>query len=234
MLDRRGLLLNACTAALVATAGGGLIAAPRIARAADAGPFKQPPLPYAENALAPTISAQTVGLHYGKHHASYFGALNTMTQGTPMAGMSLEQVVMASAAQPEHQRLFNQAGQAWNHILYWDQMRPGGAKAPAGMLAQMIDRDLGGVAKMKEDFVKGATAQFGSGWYWLIRDGDKLVLTGTSNGDNPMARGKRVLMGVDVWEHAYYLDYQNRRADHVKAVLDNLINWDFVADRLVA
>jgi Fe-Mn family superoxide dismutase len=234
MLDRRGLLLNAGTAALVAAAGGGLIAAPRIARAADAGPFKQPPLPYAENALAPTISAQTVGLHYGKHHASYFGALNTMTQGTPMAGMSLEQVVVASATSPEHQRLFNQAGQAWNHILYWDQMRPGGAKAPAGMLAQMIDRDLGGFPKMKEDFVKGATAQFGSGWYWLIRDGDKLALTGTSNGDNPMAHGKRVLMGVDVWEHAYYLDYQNRRADHVKAVLDNLINWDFVADRLVA
>jgi Fe-Mn family superoxide dismutase len=232
MLDRRGLLLNAGTAALVA-AGGGLIAAPRVARAADAGPFKQPALPYAENALAPTISAQTVGLHYGKHHASYFTALNTMTQGTPMAGMSLEQVVMASAT-PEHQRIFNQAGQAWNHILYWDQMRPGGAKAPGGMLAQMIDRDLGGVAKMKEDFVKGATAQFGSGWFWLIRDGDKLALTGTSNGDNPMARGKRVLMGVDVWEHAYYLDYQNRRSDHVKAVLDDLINWDFVADRLVA
>jgi superoxide dismutase, Fe-Mn family len=175
-----------------------------------------------------------VGLHYGKHHASYFTMLNTLTRGTPFADMSLEQVVVASAT-PEHRKIFNQAGQAWNHIVYWEQMRPGGAKAPGGRLAQMIERDLGGVAKMKEDFVKGATSDvFGSGWYWLAMDGDKLVLTGTSNGDNPLAHGMRTLMGVDVWEHAYYLDYQNRRADHVKAVLDNLINWDYVAERMAA
>lgn len=224
-ISRRSLVATSSVALVAA------LAAPRIARAADA--YKQPPLPFADAALAPTISAQTIQLHYGKHHASYYTALNRIVPNSPYAGMTVEQIVVKSAADGAGGRaMFNQAGQAWNHDFYWQTLKPGGARQPSGKLAQAIDRDFGGFAKFKETFATRTTGIFGGGWGWLIEDNGKLAFEETSNADTPMARGKRVLATVDVWEHAYYVDYQNRRADHVKAVIDNLINWDFVRDRM--
>lgn len=226
LLDRRQLLV-------LGTAAAALTAMPRITRAA-AGPFVQPPLPFGEADLAPVISAQTVQLHYGKHHAGYYAALNTLVADTPYAAMPLEKVVTASAAEAKDQKIFNQAGQAWNHVHYWETLKPGGARKPQGKLAQDIERDFGGFDAFKTAFVQAATGTFGSGWVWLVESEGKLALLSTSNAGNPLALGKRSLLGIDVWEHAYYLDYQNRRADHVKAVLDSLVNWDAVGDRMTA
>tara|TARA_B100001750_G_C15246694_1_gene465684 strand:- start:44 stop:643 length:600 start_codon:yes stop_codon:yes gene_type:complete len=195
-------------------------------------PFILPDLPYDGNALAPTISAQTVELHHDKHHAAYFNMLNTLSEGTEFADMALEDVVTGSFGNSNTQKIFNNAGQAWNHILYWDQMQPSGADAPSGTLASKMDEAFGGLDSFKEQFTAAAVGVFGSGWCWLIEEDSGLSIMGTPNAENPLAHGKHALLGVDVWEHAYYLDYQNLRADHVKAVLDNLINWDFVADRL--
>jgi Fe-Mn family superoxide dismutase len=225
--SRRGVVRAAALGAAAVT-----IAKPYLAFGQAAGPFTQPPLPFKEDALAPYISAQTVGLHYGKHHKAYFDNLNKFTVGTPYAGMKLEEVMKASAGKPDDVRIFNNAGQAWNHIVYWDQFKPGGAKAPSGKLAAAIDKDLGGFQAMKDKLTEASVGVFGSGWGWLAQDGDKLTIMSTPGGDNPVAKGKRALLGVDVWEHAYYLDYQNRRPDHVKAVLDNLVNWDYVRDRM--
>jgi Fe-Mn family superoxide dismutase len=195
-------------------------------------PFSLPDLPFDENSLAPTISAQTVGLHHGKHHAAYFNMLNTLSEGTDFADMELENVVKGSFGNADTQKVFNNAGQAWNHILYWNQMQPGGADEPTGRLASMIDSAFGDMDSFKDQFTTAAVGVFGSGWCWLVEEDGGLAIMGTPNAENPLAHGKHTLMGVDVWEHAYYLDYQNLRADHVKAVLNNLINWNFVADRL--
>jgi superoxide dismutase, Fe-Mn family len=226
-LTRRSFLRGASmTLALASASSYG----PRTARAAV--PFEQPPLPYPEAALEPTISARTVGLHYGKHHAGYFKNLNGLVEGTDFAAMTLEEVVKASAGKPDAQAIFNNAGQAWNHVLYWEQFDPAGARQPSGALAEMIDRDFGGSDALKESFVKTAGEVFGSGWAWLVVEDGQLSLVGTGNADNPLAHGQHALLGIDVWEHAYYLDYQNRRSEHVQAVLDNLVDWDFVAGRL--
>ncbi len=198
------------------------------------GPFSLPALPYAEDALAPVISAQTVGLHYGKHHKTYFDKLNGLVDGTDMADMSLEEVVLKSKDGGALQGVFNNAGQAWNHILYWEQFHAQGARTPAGKLADMIERDFGSFDAMKEQFVNTAANVFGSGWAWLVLDGGKLSLMGTSNADNPLAHGKTALCGLDVWEHAYYLDYQNLRPKHCQAVLDGLVNWSYVGEKLEA
>ena len=205
---------------------------PGIARAAT--PFEHPPLPYAETALAPTISERTVQLHYGVHHAGYLRNLNRLVEGTDFADMSLEDVVRATAGRTEQSPIFNNAGQAWNHNIYWEQMIPGGPSTPGGDLARMIDRDFGGLTSFREALLKLATSVFGSGWAWLVLEGDKLTLMGTQNADNPLAHGKTALLGIDVWEHAYYLDYENRRGAHVTAVLERLVDWDVVASRLKA
>lgn len=228
MLSRRAIVVG-IGAAAAASYGGGL-AAPSIARAA--APFTQPKLPYASDALAPTISTQTVELHYGKHHAAYFKALNDLVPNTPYAEMTLEEVVKASAKNEADRKIFNNAGQAWNHIFYWDQFKTGGATEPAGELKAAIDKDFGGLDAMKTAMVKTGGDVFGSGWAWLVHDGNKLSLVGTPGGDSPFARGGKPLLGIDVWEHAYYLDYQNRRADHVKAVLDKIVNWTVVGERM--
>jgi superoxide dismutase, Fe-Mn family len=227
MFTRRALLLGAGAGLAVSAIG-----TPYIARAA--APFPPPDLPFAEDALAPVISARTVNLHYGKHHASYFTNLNELVKDKPYSSMSLGEVAKASRGKEEDKKIFNNAGQAWNHIFYWEQFRPGGAKAPTGDLLAAIDKDLGGVDKMKADLVKAAGDVFGSGWAWLVLDGDTLSLAGTPGGDSPFAAGKTPLLGIDVWEHAYYLDYENRRAEHVKAVLDGIVNWDVVAARMKA
>lgn len=192
--------------------------------------FTLPALPYAEEALAPVIGAQTVGLHHGKHHKTYFDKMNPIVAGTAYADMALADVMVAAYEKGE-QALVNNAGQAWNHILYWDQFTPGGAKAPVGKLADAIDESFGGFDAFKEQFVATAAGVFGSGWAWLANDGGSLCLMGTPGGENPLMHGKSALVGIDVWEHAYYLDYQNRRPDHVKDVLDKLVNWSWVCEQ---
>ncbi len=188
-----------------------------------------PALPFSHADLAPVISAQTVELHHGKHHAAYFGKLNDLIPGTKYEDMGLEDIVKASRG--VDQGIFNQAGQAWNHIQYWDALKPGGSKAPTGKLAEHMESDFGGFQSFKDKFVAGGVGVFGSGWIWLTVKGGKLAIEGTSNGDSPFAAGTQTLFGLDVWEHAYYLDYQNRRPDHLKAVLE-IINWSHVGDQL--
>jgi Fe-Mn family superoxide dismutase len=208
----------------------------RLAAAASVnapGPFVQPKLPFAESALAPTISAETVGLHYGKHHKAYFDTLNKLVPGTPYESMTLAEVVVKAAAAKDT-AIFNQAGQAWNHDLYWEQFTPGGPKAPQGQLAAAIADAFGDQPGLVKATTEAAGKVFGSGWVWLVADAGKLSLVGSSSADSPFAHGGQPLFGIDVWEHAYYLDYQNRRPDHVKAVLETIVNWSIVSDRLGA
>ena len=197
----------------------------------DSQKFVLPALPYGAADLAPTISSDTVDLHYGKHHQAYFNMLNNFADGTKFMDMELDQVVVESF-QDGHKKVFNNAGQAWNHILYWEQMAPGGSNSPQGKLSEKINEAFGDFDTFKTDFTQQAVGVFGSGWAWLVEKDGKLELRGLPNAENPLAHGEHALMGIDVWEHAYYLDYKNVRPDYVKAVLDNLINWDFVADRL--
>jgi Fe-Mn family superoxide dismutase len=224
-LDRRSFLI--ATVAAAAT-----LAAPRLLRAAQ--PFELPPLPYADNALDPVISARTMGFHYGKHHRAYVDNLNKALADSPdLAGLKLEELIKTSAGNPDRTAIFNNAAQAWNHTFYWHSMRPGGGGQPSGALEDKIDADLGGFAKFREAFAKAATTQFGSGWAWLVQQADgKLAVTKTDNAMNPLVAGSKPLLTIDVWEHAYYLDYQNRRADYVQAWLDKLANWEFAAGNL--
>ena len=194
-------------------------------------PFALPALPYGDQALAPVIGSQTVQLHHGKHHKTYFDKLNGFVKNTDMADMSLEDVMKISFVAPEKKAIFNNAGQAWNHIVYWNQFE-GGSQKPDGILAELIERDFGSFDDMKKQFVDTGAGVFGSGWAWLAVDGGKLTLMGTPGGENPTVHGKTALCGIDVWEHAYYLDYQNRRPDHIKDVLDKLVNWSFVREQL--
>lgn len=203
------------------------------APAAPAGPFKQPPLPFQDAQLAPTIGARTVFLHYNRHHASYYANLNTLTKGTKYESMKLPEIIVEAASDADR-RIFNNAGQAYNHELYWEHLKPGGAKAPGGKLAEMINAAFGSFDAMKTKLQGDATGVFGSGWGWLAQEGDKLVIVTTAGGDGPLTKKMTPLLGLDVWEHAYYLDYENRRGDHLKAVLDNIVNWDVVASRLKA
>jgi Fe-Mn family superoxide dismutase len=215
-------------------AGAAGLAAPSLVRA-QAARFVQPPLGYDGAALSPVIGERTVELHYGRHHAGYYTALNRLVQGRMYESMSLIDIVKRSTLIVEDQPILNQAGQAYNHELYWEQFKPGGANAPTGALLAKIDSDLGGLAKMKTDLQAASVGVFGSGWGWLVQNPDgKLAIVTTPGGNNPIGRNQTPLIGIDVWEHAYYLDYENRRADHVKAVLDYLVNWDVVASRMKA
>ena len=196
--------------------------------------FVLPPLPYANTALEPYISANTFSFHYSKHHQAYVTNLNNLVKDTPMASMSLEQVIMESAKDTTKAGIFNNAAQVWNHTFYWDSMKPNGGGKPSGELAKKIDADFGGYDKFVEAFKQAATTQFGSGWAWLVLDGDKLKVTKTGNADLPMAHGQKALLTIDVWEHAYYLDFQNKRPDYITTFLDKLVNWDFAAKNLDA
>jgi Fe-Mn family superoxide dismutase len=189
--------------------------------------FVLPPLPFAENALEPCISAQTVHLHYRKHHRGYIDALNARVAGTEFSAMSLTQLVVATAGLPEYASLFDLAAQAWNHAFYWQSLKPLGGSAPAPILLARIESSFGTLEALKAELVAAATAQFGSGWVWLVADGDQLRVVKTANAKNPLTEQMKPLLAIDVWEHAYYLDFQNRRADYVKQVLDQLINWEF-------
>jgi Fe-Mn family superoxide dismutase len=193
-----------------------------------------PALPYDLNALEPHISANTMSFHYGKHHQAYVTNYNNLTKDTPLADQPLEDVIKQTAGDPAKAGLFNNGAQVWNHTFFWNSMKPSGGGAPTGELASKIDSDLGGFEKFVADFKTAATTQFGSGWAWLALDKGKLVVTKTANADTPLAHGLTPLFTVDVWEHAYYLDYQNRRPDFVSVVLEKLANWDFVSANLAA
>jgi len=194
--------------------------------------FSLPALPYGENALEPVISAKTISFHHGKHHKAYVDKLNELIAGTSYDGMSLEEIVQKSAKSEKDKAIFNNAGQAWNHDFYWKSMAAKGGE-PAGKIMDALKSSFGGVKEFKEAFQKAAVAQFGSGWAWLVKGKDgKLKITTTSNADTPLAHGETPLLTADVWEHAYYLDYQNRRPDHVTAWLDKLANWSFAEKNL--
>jgi Fe-Mn family superoxide dismutase len=191
-----------------------------------------PPLPYPEDALAPHISASTLSFHYGKHHQGYFDNLSKLTAGTPLAGKSLEDMIRATVNDPAQSAIFNNAAQTWNHTFFWHSMKPQGGGKPTGRLLAMIERDFGSYDAFAEAFTAAAMTQFGSGWAWLVLDGEKLKVVKTANADTPLAHGQVPLLTCDVWEHAYYLDYQNRRKDFVATFLAHLVNWDFAAAQL--
>jgi len=186
-----------------------------------------PPLPYAQDALAPVISAETLSFHYGKHHKAYVDNLNKLVAGTDMAETPLESLIKAVAGKPDKAGVFNNAAQVWNHTFFWNSMKPGGGGAPTGAVAKAIDASFGSYDNFKKEFSNAAMTQFGSGWAWLVADKGQLKIAKTPNAETPLTTGQTALLTVDVWEHAYYLDYQNRRADFVAAVIDKLLNWEF-------
>ena len=194
--------------------------------------FSLPALPYADNALAPVISANTLSFHYGKHHKAYVDNLNKLVAGTEYESATLEKVIADTAGKADKAGIFNNAAQIWNHTFYWNSLKGGGGGAPTGKLAQMIESDLGGFETFKKDFAATTVSQFGSGWGWLAVEGGKLKIVKTGNAEVPFTKGQKPLLTIDVWEHAYYLDYQNRRPDYVAAVIDKLLNWDFAAENL--
>ncbi|MEO8345009.1 MAG: superoxide dismutase [Betaproteobacteria bacterium] len=191
-----------------------------------------PPLPYAENALDPVISANTLSFHYGKHHKAYVDNLNKLLAGTELATLSLEQVIAQTEGKADKAGIFNNAAQVWNHTFYWHSMKPKGGGEPPAKLKQLIDASFGDADACKKELATAATTQFGSGWAWLVLDAGKLKVVKTGNAETPLTKGVKPLLTIDVWEHAYYLDYQNRRPDYANAVLDKLINWGFAADNL--
>lgn len=186
-----------------------------------------PSLPYAENALEPVITAKTIGFHYGKHHKGYVDNLNKLVKGTEYAGLSLENIITGTAGRAEKAAIFNNAAQIWNHTFYWKSMRPKGGGEPPAALKRKMEASFGSVDACKKELANAAVSQFGSGWAWLVLDRDELKVVKTANADTPLTLGMKPLLTVDVWEHAYYLDYQNRRADYADAVLNKLINWEF-------
>lgn len=193
-------------------------------------PFQLPPLPWAKDALAPVISAETLDFHYGKHHQAYVTNLNKLVEGKPEANQSLEQIIQA--APPGG--VFNNAAQVWNHTFYWSSMKPGGGGKPTGALLELVNRDFGSTDNLLQQLGEAAKTQFGSGWAWLVQDsnGGKLKVVATANADLPMKHGQNALLTCDVWEHAYYIDYRNARPNYVDAFLKSLVNWDFAAKNL--
>jgi superoxide dismutase, Fe-Mn family len=194
--------------------------------------FELPDLPYDYEALAPYMSAKTLHLHHDKHHQAYVTNLNNLIEGTELAGKSLEQIVTASYGDAAKQGIFNNAGQHWNHELFWRVMRKGGGGNPGGELAKRIDDSFGSFEAFKEQFKTAGVTQFGSGWAWLAVGGDQLKVVKTPNGENPLVHGMRPILGIDVWEHAYYVDYENRRPEYIAAFLNQLVNWDEVEAEL--
>ncbi|HIK08472.1 MAG TPA: superoxide dismutase [Trichormus sp. M33_DOE_039] len=195
--------------------------------------FTQPPLPYAFDALEQYgMKAETFEYHYGKHHKAYVDNLNKLTEGTDLADKSLEEVIQISFKDPSKAGIFNNAAQVWNHTFFWNSLKPAGGGAPTGELAAKIDKDFGSFDKFAEEFSNAAATQFGSGWAWLVDDGGTLKVIKTPNAENPLAHGKKALLTLDVWEHAYYIDFRNARPAFIKNFLDQLVNWDFVAENL--
>jgi Fe-Mn family superoxide dismutase len=225
-ITRRSFIAATSALAMASMTGGWL----RSASAADT--IVLPPLPYPENALEPVVSAKTIGFHYGKHHQGYVTNANKLIAGTELAGMPLEKIVQATAGKADRAGIFNNAAQVWNHTFYWKSLSPkGGGKPPAALL-QKMEASFGSLDGCLKELANAAATQFGSGWAWLVQAGDTLKVVKTPNAENPMTQGMKPLLTIDVWEHAYYLDYQNRRTDYVAAVLEKLVNWEFAAENL--
>jgi Fe-Mn family superoxide dismutase len=236
-LDRRRFLQGTLAAsAILAFDHAGFPATPRPGQEMTAGgerpPFKLPPLPYAQDALEPYISGRTLEFHHGKHHQAYVNNTNNLVKDTDMASLTLEEIIKKTSGSAEKAGLFNNAAQVWNHSFYWKSMKPGGGGAPDGKLAEQIQTAFGSIESFKKEFATAAGTQFGSGWAWLVLDGPSLKVVKTGNADTPIAHGQTPVITIDVWEHAYYLDYQNRRPDYVAAFLDHLANWEFAAENL--
>jgi Fe-Mn family superoxide dismutase len=196
--------------------------------------FELPALPYPADALKPYMSAETFSYHHGKHHAAYVANLNKLIEGTDLANKSLEEIIKATFGDPDKVGIFNNAAQVWNHAFFWESMKPGGGGAPTGPIADKINADFGSYDKFVEAFKTAAATQFGSGWAWLVLEDGTLKVTKTPNAENPLVHGQTPLLTLDVWEHAYYLDYQNRRPDFINAYLEHLVNWDAANARLAA
>jgi len=194
--------------------------------------FELPPLPYAADALEPHMSANTFSYHHGKHHAAYVNKLNGLIDGTDLADKSLEDIIQATAGNADAKGVFNNAAQVWNHTFFWNSMSPNGGGKPSGKLAEMIDASFGSFAAFADAFKNAGVGQFGSGWAWLVVDGDTLKIVTTANAETPITDGLKPLLTCDVWEHAYYLDYQNDRPGFLGVFLDKLANWDFAAEQL--
>jgi Fe-Mn family superoxide dismutase len=198
----------------------------------SAFPHVLPPLPYADNALSPVISGHTIGFHYGRHHKGYVDNLNKLIAGTEFADLALSTIITRTAGKADKSAIFNNAAQDWNHTFYWRSLQPNGGGEPPSALMRKIEASFGNLDVCKKELAAATTTQFGSGWAWLVLDGDKLKVVKTGNAETPMTTGLKPLLTIDVWEHAYYLDYQNRRPDYISAVLDKLINWEFAAENL--
>ena len=194
--------------------------------------FELPSLPYEKDALAPYMSSETLDFHHGKHHQTYVTNLNNLVKDSDMQDASLEDIIVKSSKDSSMAGVFNNAGQHWNHILFWQCMKPNGGGAMPSELENRINSDFGSIDQFKEAFVQAGTTQFGSGWAWLAIDNGKLVVTKSANASNPLVDGMKPILGCDVWEHSYYIDYRNKRPDYLKAFLDNLVNWEFVASQL--
>ena len=197
-----------------------------------AKPFALPPLPYPEDALSPVLSAQTLQFHRGKHHKTYVETLNKLVAKTEFEDQPLEAIIAGTSGKPDRVALFNNAAQAWNHAFYWNSLMPKGGGRPKGRLADMLQEGFGGYDGFKKQLAEAAVGHFGSGWAWLVSDGHKLKVLKTANAEVPFTRGLLPLLTIDVWEHAYYLDYQNRRADYVDALIGKLLCWEFAASNL--
>jgi len=231
-LDRREFL------AAVGTSGAALAVVLNESRslsAASQAPsaISLPPLPYPQNALAPAISENTLSFHYGKHHQTYVNNVNKMIAGTELEKASLEEIIKRTAGRADQAGLFNNAAQVFNHTFYWNSVKPGGGGEPQGKIADKIKESFGSYQKFVEVFSNAAATQFGSGWAWLVLDNGKLQVVKTSNAETPITTSAKPLITIDVWEHAYYLDYQNRRADYIKAYVEKLLNWDFAEKNLI-
>lgn len=227
-LNRRDFLsTSAKVTATVAVAG----ASSFVRADKPTAPFELEPLPFTDNALEPVISAHTLSFHYDKHHRGYLNNLNDLIQDTPYAKMPLERIIVDVSDKPDKTGLFNNAAQTWNHTFYWHCLKPGGQEIPASLKAK-IEASFGSVQACKRQLAQAAVTQFASGWAWLVADGSRLKVVNTPNAEVPLTQGMTPLLTIDVWEHAYYLDYQNRRAEHVGKVIDRLLNWKFAAENL--
>jgi Fe-Mn family superoxide dismutase len=196
--------------------------------------YELPPLPYAYGDLEPHISKSTLEFHHDKHHAAYVKKYNDAVSGTEFESKPIEDVIKAVAGDDSKKGIFNNGAQAWNHTFYWNCMKPGGGGKPSGDLAKKIDADFGSYDKFAEEFKNAGGTQFGSGWAWLVLDNGTLKVVKTPNADNPLTHGQTPLLTMDVWEHAYYLDYQNKRPEYMDTFLKNVVNWDFVASNMAA
>jgi Fe-Mn family superoxide dismutase len=228
-MDRRTFVRSLISGCVIAGTGMFALYGDSISYAAPE--ITQPPLPYKEDALEPYISKRTIEFHYGKHHKAYVDKTNELAGAAGLGSLSLEEIIKKTAGSAGQTPIFNNAAQAWNHNFYWKSMQPG-ARKPDARLTAMIDASFGGYENLLKELQNAAVTQFGSGWAWLVLDRDKLKVTNTSNADNPLVHGQAPLLTIDVWEHAYYLDYQNRRPDYVKAITENLLNWEFAASNL--